>query len=775
MPSYSPTFFKPDDGPVVVPAPGDVSTGDSGREGQSFELLDVKWGNSTNGTPGGTISWSFATSNLGIEPNDFTFPMPVFFQDEVRAAFDAWEAVANISFVEVADGEGVNIRVGMGILDGPLQSGSGSTVGTAFYSFSQGSFIQAHVVLDVEDYTEVGDSNRFFLTTVHEIGHAIGLGHENDVVSIMSAFINNSLSGPTADDIDGVQLIYGTTAGVIDDVSPDGVGTDGVVAAPGWVVGTINVVGDEDWFAVTLVEGRQYQFDLTASTLSDPFLELRDSSGVFVTSNDDGGSGLNSQITYTATASGTFYLVVAAFENIGLIDTGTYTLATLDLGVPTIPGITVSEGSTDTPGSVSTSDTLVSGDTFNGILSSTSDRDWVSIDLTAGTEYTFDLQGAGAGTGTLSDPFLVLRNSSGGFVSQDDDSGAGLDAQIVYTPISSGTFYISARTFGASGGTYDLVTSPEERTADTSTTIPGITVAEGTMDVPGSAATTVDLISGDTFEGELDTGNDRDWVRIELTSGTEYTFDLEGADSGAGTLTDPFLVLRDSSGGFVAQNDDSGAGLNSQIVFTPSSSGTYYLAARNFAGETGTYVLNTSPEERTDSDGGGTPDPDPDPDPSPGQTVTEGDTDAAGDTSTAAQFTAGDTFQGELDAIGDRDFVSIDLTAGTQYTFGLGGADSSTGTLSDPFLVLRDANGTFVDQDDNSGTGLDSQIVFTPSTSGTFFLSVRNFTGDTGTYELTATTGSAAQSSQMASGEGYVTTISAAEVLALIDEAQVSF
>ena len=565
MPSNSPTFYKPDDGPVVVPAPGAVSTGDNGREGQSFELLDFKWGDSTNGTPGGIITWSFATSNLGIEVSDFTLPMPTFFQDEVRAAFDAWEAVADISFVEVADGEDVNIRVGMGILDGPLQGGSGSTVGTAFYSFSQGSFIQAHVVLDVEDYTNINDSQDFFLTTIHEIGHAIGLDHEDDVSLIMSTFVDNSLTGLATDDVNGAQLIYGAAASATDDVSPDGVGTDGVVAAPGTVDGTINVAGDEDWFAVTLVEGRQDQFDLTASTLSDPYLELRDSSGVLVTSNDDGGSGLNSQITYTATASGTFYIVAAGFL---ISDTGAYTLTTLDFGVPTIPGITVSEGSTDTPGSISTSDTLISGDTFNGTLSSTGDRDWISIDLTAGTEYTFDLQGAGAGTGTLSDPFLVLRNSSGGFVAQDDDSGAGLDAQIVFTPTSSDTYYVSARTFGSSGGTYALVTSPEERTDDTSTpapdpdpdpdpdpstTIPGITVVEGTTDAPGSTATTVDLISGDSFEGELDVASDRDWVRIELTSGTEYTFDLEGADSSAGTLPDPFLVLRDSSGSFVAQ------------------------------------------------------------------------------------------------------------------------------------------------------------------------------------------------------------------------------
>lgn len=516
-------YYLTEDGPVVGTPPGEVGLGSS-REGQSFELEDVKWGNSANGTTGGTVTWSFATSNLGIEPESFTLPMFGFFQDEVRAAFDAWEAIADIDFVEVADGEDVNIRFGMGVLDGSVSSG-GSTVGTAFYSFSRGSFIQAHIVMDVDDFNTRGDQSGFFLTALHEIGHAIGLDHENDVPSIMSSFINGSLTALTADDISGAQTIYGAS-----------------------------VTGSAD-----------------------------------------------------------------------------------DLGVP-------------------------------------------------------------------------------------------------------------------------------------SNTIPGITVSEGTTDAPASTSTTFSLISGDSFEGELDASTDRDWVAIDLTVGTQYTFDLKGIDESGGTLDDPFLVLRNASGGFVAQDDDSGTGLNSQIVFTPESSGTFYLSARGFSGNSGTYTLTTSPEERTDEGGGTTPDPSPG-----GQTISEGDTDAAGDTSTSAQMSVGDTFQGQLDVAGDRDFVQIDLTAGTQYTFSLQGADSGAGdTLSDPFLILRDDGGTFISQDDDSGTGADSQITFTPSSSGTYYLSVRNFTGDTGTYSLTASASSAAQTEQSAASEGYVTSIDAADVLAILDEVQLS-
>ena len=693
--------------------------------------------------------------------------------------------MADIDFVEVADGENVDIRVGMDTDDGP-----GGTLGVAYSSFfvnpgTNNTFAQVHIVFDIEDYDGDEDSVEFLSTAIHEVGHALGLDHEDDVPAIMSTFSNAAINGLTIDDIAGAQAIYGVAAGATavdlddpgvddgsgsggggggttDDYSPDSVATNGSVSAPGSVNGDIETDGDEDWFAVTLTEGREYQFALNGTTLSDPLLQLRDSTGALVTSNDDGGPGLNSLITYTATATGTFYLVARAFSS----QTGTYSLTVQDVGVATVPGITISEGSTDAPGDTSTTDTIVSGDTFEGTLSSTSDRDFVAIELTAGVQYGFALQGAGTNSGTLADGFLVLRDANGNFVEQDDNSGTADDAHITYMPSTTGTFYLDIRTFGDAGGTYALVTSPDERTADdpvpeeeTDTIIPGITITEGSTDATASTDTTAAFISGDTFEGELDSTVDRDWVQVDLTAGTEYTFDLEGADTDGGTLADPFLVLRDANGGFVAQDEDGGTGANAQIVFTPDSTSTYYVEVRTFGGQAGTYTLSSSPGERTEEDGTGDSSGDGGggSTPTPGQTVAEGDTDAAGDTSTTAMISPNDTFNGELDVAGDRDFIAIDLTAGTQYSFEVQGADSGSGTtLPDPFLVLRDANGGFVAQDDNSGTGLDALITFTPETSGTYYLSVRNFNGETGTYSVVTSGGSASQSTESASGEGYV-------------------
>ena len=288
--------------------------------------------------------------------------------------------------------------------------------------------------------------------------------------------------------------------------------------------------------------------------------------------------------------------------------------------------------------------------------------------------------------------------------------------------------------------------------------IPGITISEGETDAAASTDTTFEIISGDTFEGEIESSTDRDWIRIELTAGTEYIFDLESSGDEFNSLADPFLVMRDANGTFIGQNDDGGSGRNAGATFIPETSGTYYLEARTITDGTGTYILRTSPEERTEEDGtGDTGDTGGGSTPTPGQTVAEGDTDAAGDTSTTAMISPNDTFEGDLEPVGDRDFISIDLTAGTQYTFEVQGADSGSGTtLPDPFLVLRDANGGFVAQDDNSGTGLDALITFTPETSGTYYLVVRNFNGETGTYSVVTSAGSSSQSTESASGDGYV-------------------
>src|SRR5262249_18741716 len=60
----------------------------------------------------------------------------------------------------------------------------------------------------------------FKRVALHELGHAIGLGHEDSVPSIMSTFVTNgsTIITPQPDDIAGVNTLYG--AGGIDSSGP---------------------------------------------------------------------------------------------------------------------------------------------------------------------------------------------------------------------------------------------------------------------------------------------------------------------------------------------------------------------------------------------------------------------------------------------------------------------------------------------------------------------------------------------------------------------------
>ena len=118
-----------------------------------------------------------------------------------------------------------------------------------------------------------------------------------------------------------------------DDYSTD-TNTSGSVTVGGTASGDIESSGDRDWFEVDLVAGRTYTIELRGSptadgTLSDPYLRgIHDAHGNLMarTTNDDGGDGYNSRVTFTATATGTYYIAAGAFWN----RQGTYTVEVTD-------------------------------------------------------------------------------------------------------------------------------------------------------------------------------------------------------------------------------------------------------------------------------------------------------------------------------------------------------------------------------------------------------------------------------------------------------------
>ncbi len=199
---------------------------------EGFVLNGVKWAGGANGTSGGTVTWSLATSNFtSVQPFTFSSVLTGDFATSVSSAFDAWEAIADIDFVQVSDASDVDIRLGFASIDG-----ANGTLGTASTRFlSDGTLTQAHVRFDDAETWEhsttstVSDSAlNFYTVALHEIGHAIGIGHSETSPAIMEAFYNGDLFSLQSDDISAAQTIYGsaTTETPAETIHYGGTGAD---------------------------------------------------------------------------------------------------------------------------------------------------------------------------------------------------------------------------------------------------------------------------------------------------------------------------------------------------------------------------------------------------------------------------------------------------------------------------------------------------------------------------------------------------------------------
>jgi hypothetical protein len=176
-----------------------------------------KWGSPVFGT-GATVTWSLMASGLATEEGPSTALsafMPAGFKGAIEAAFAAWSAVADITFLEVADsghafdaaGASGDIRIAGTNLGGPF-----GVLAHGYYPPANGTSAAGDIHFDTNDTWKLGFGGPgfdIFQVAAHEIGHAIGLDHTGVPNSLMNPFYTEAFAGLQADDIAGGQFIYG--------------------------------------------------------------------------------------------------------------------------------------------------------------------------------------------------------------------------------------------------------------------------------------------------------------------------------------------------------------------------------------------------------------------------------------------------------------------------------------------------------------------------------------------------------------------------------------
>ncbi len=113
---------------------------------------------------------------------------------------------------------------------------------------------------------------------------------------------------------------------------------------------------------------------------------------------------------------------------------------------------------------------------------------------------------------------------------------------------------------------------------------------------PGTDITTNATISvGDEFHGHVSSASDSDWIAVDLVAGETYVFTVWGTGGSAAGLSDTILTLRGATGNQILFNDDISSSVrSSQITYTATSTGTYYLDVGGYQTNTGSYILEAA-------------------------------------------------------------------------------------------------------------------------------------------------------------------------------------
>lgn len=315
--------------------------------------------------------------------------------------------------------------------------------------------------------------------------------------------------------------------------------------------------------------------------------------------------------------------------------------------------------------------------------------DTFPIDLNAGDRVVVEM------SSKKLDTYVVLKSPGGNVLEMDDTGGELGFSQLDAFVEESGTWLVYATSkYAGEKGKYSLVVSVDH---------------SGTGSAPPSASgdgSPTPIASGETASGALGSGdptlNAGEWYdlyTIELSAGDTLIADLRS------TEFDTYVAVRTPSGGSFGNDDFEGDRNRSRVEQVVEESGTFTVFATTYAAnQGGAYQLSVS-------------------------TAAAGTGASDGLQRWSGTLASGDNVlsQGEF-----SDVIRLQGQAGERWLLDLRSSEF------DPFLILRQPDGTQDQNDDFEGARDRSLLDVTLAASGEQAIGVTTYTaGQTGRYDLT--------------------------------------
>jgi hypothetical protein len=355
------------------------------------------------GTSGNITSNLFAVFNR-------KFGSAISWQNQILKAAQTWAAQTNINFAVVADS-------GADAGSGSYQQGDPSfgDIRIGGFNFGTNTLASAFMPPPVNNYSIAGDLDintaqtfnigttyDLFTVSLHEIGHALGLGHATTSSAVMYSAYNGTKTNLSSDDIAGIRALYSQGTARSPDAY-DAAASNGSFLAATNITATIDATSktvlltnldltttyDLDFYKFTAPSGSSSTMTLTVQSRGLSLLAPRvtvyaaDQRTILGNASGLGQYGTTLTVTVNGVTAGQTYYVKVHGADTSVFGTGKYAL-TLNLGTGASPMVPLPNTQTANGNPLSGGGGIPNESTFRG--DTAADANDVLNDGTTGSE-----------------------------------------------------------------------------------------------------------------------------------------------------------------------------------------------------------------------------------------------------------------------------------------------------------------------------------------------------------------------------------------------------